>query len=214
MAVDMTAFMPSLITAAAGLGGVALGGFLTWQREASRQKDRDKKEASYLAILVVAHLDRFVDGCLRVSYDDGTIEGEPAGSGGMSHPTEKAPTFDALALTVDWKVLPADLMYGILNLPYKTEQLVNSIIWDDPPDYGDAFWTRQEGFAVLGLAVSELALTLRKHAGLPVEKLVAGKWNREDALRQQRDKVTKERADYEARMAARGPWLPPGMADC
>lgn len=54
----------SAITASAGLLGVWLGGRLTWQREATREQERNLKEASYLAILVVAHLDRLANACL------------------------------------------------------------------------------------------------------------------------------------------------------
>jgi purine-cytosine permease-like protein len=44
-------FLPSIISAASGLGGVLLGGYLTWKREAARESDRIKKESSYLSIL-------------------------------------------------------------------------------------------------------------------------------------------------------------------
>ena len=198
--------VPSLISAASGLCGVWLGGQLTSKREASREKDRERRESNYLSILVVAHLDRFVDGCVQVSFDDGTSEGRPAGKDGICAATVPLPSFDPLALSVDWKVLPADLMYGILNLPYKGEQLANRISsiseFDDPPDYDRTFWTRQLGYAELGLEVSNLARRLRQHANLPIEQPVAGEWNRENALREQVEKITKEKSDYEARVAA------------
>jgi hypothetical protein len=203
-------FIPNLITAMSGLVGVWLGGHLTSTREAVRETDRIKKESSYLAILVVAHLDRFVDGCVSVSFDDGTSEGRPAGTDGVYHEaTVKAPTFDPLALNVHWKVLPADLMYSVLNLPYRAEQLANHIggVWefDDPPDYTETFWTRQQGYALLGLEVSALAQRLRQHAGLPPDTPVAGDWNRDDALREQVSKIEKARAAYEASIAAHAP---------
>jgi len=198
-------FLPSIISALSGLGGVYLGGHLTWKREASRESDRIKKESSYLAILVVAHLDRFVNGCVQVSLDDGTSEGRPAGQDGIYYEaTITAPTFDPLGLHVDWKVLPADLMYGILNLPYRAEQLANHVagVWefDEAPEYAETFWARQYGYAVLGLEVSELVRRLRQHADLPVAASAKGDWNRDDLLREQRDKIAKERADYEARI--------------
>jgi hypothetical protein len=83
-------FFPSLISAASGFGGVWLGGRLTWKREALRENDRVKKESGYLAILVVAHLDRFVNGCVQVSFDDGTSEGRPAGKDGVYHEPQLA----------------------------------------------------------------------------------------------------------------------------
>jgi hypothetical protein len=203
---DWSTLLQSLISAASGLGGVWLGGRLTWKREESRESDRIKKESSYLAILVVAHLDRFINGCLQVSFDDGTSEGRPAGENGYHQTTVTSPRFDPLELDVEWKVLPADLMYGILNLPYRTEQLEDDIAntgeYDDPPDYAETFWTRQHGFAVLGIEVSELARKLRLHAGLPVDTPADGGKCRDDFLREQRDKFFEERAAYELRRAA------------
>lgn len=206
MAFDWS-FVPNLITAASGLGGVWLGGHLTSRRETIREADRVKKEASYLAILVVAHLDRFVNGCVQVSFDDGTSEGRPAGKDGVYHQaTATAPTFDPLALNVDWKVLPAELTYGVLNLPYRTEQLASHIanVWefDDPPEYTKTFWTRQRGYTLLGLEVSALAKKLRQHAGLPEDMPVAGDWNRDNVLRDQIAEMEKAQAAYEAQIAA------------
>lgn len=195
--------LPSVISALSGLCGVWLGGQLTSKREAVREAERIRKESSYLAILVVAHLDRFVNGCLEVSFDDGTSEGRPSGEDGRHQATTTAPSFDPLALSVDWKVLPAELMYGVLNIPYKTEKLQSHIsgVWEfaDPPDYTDAFWARQHGYATLGLEVSALAKLLRKHADLPAETPAIGDWDRDDALRAQAAKIEKARADYEAR---------------
>lgn len=200
-------FIPNLITAASGLGGVWLGGHLTSKREAVREADRVQKESIYLAILLVAHLDRFVNGCAQVAFDDGTSEGRPAGTDSVYHEvTVTSPTFDPLALNVDWKVLPADLMYSILNLPYRSEQLAKHISgvseFDDHPDYTETFWTRQHGYALLGLEVSALAHKLREHANLPIDAPVAGDWNRDDSLREQATKIEEARAAYEARIAA------------
>jgi hypothetical protein len=196
----------SAITAAAGLGGVWLGGRLTWKREEARDRERNNKEMSYLAILVVAHLDRFANACLYVALDDGTEEGLPAGTGGYCAPTVTPPTFDPLAFDVNWKALPAHLMYDILGMPYRIEQLHHHLqgTWefDDPPDYGEFFWARQYGYADLGLEVSELARLLREHAALPVAPRVPGSWNRDDQLREQRAKIAGERDAYNARLTA------------
>jgi hypothetical protein len=209
MAVDWS-FLPSLISAGSGLSGVWLGGWLTNRRDATKERDRNKKESSYLAILVLAHLDRFVNGCVQVALDDGTSEGRPAGRDEVYHEvTAQAPTFDPLALNVDWKVLPADLMYGILNLPYKAEQLVNHLAgvgeFDDPPEYTEFFWARQHGYSLLGLEVSAIARHLREYANLPNEKPIEGEWNRDDLLKEQRDKIERKRAEYQARLKARPP---------
>lgn len=203
---------PSVISAASGLSGVALGGWLTSLREGSKERTRVKKELSYLAILVVAHLDRFVNGCLHVAYDDGTREGMPASDDRQFHQaTADAPTFDPLSLDVDWKVLPADLMYETLNLPYEAEQLANHIAsvgeYDDPPEYTSYFWARQQGYASLGLEVSALIHRIRQHAALPIPKPLKGDMTRDESLKEQIDRVNKERTEYEARVAASGPLI-------
>lgn len=197
----------SVISASAGLGGVWLGGWLTSRREARQERDRLQREAHYLAALVVAHLDRFVNGCLSVAYDDGTTEGRPAGGDGQYHQTTVSPpTFEPLELEVDWKVLPPALMADILQLPFRVEQLEQNLdgIWqfDMAPDYSDFFWARQERYAELGLEVSGLAQRLRAFAGLPVLANEPGEWNRDLLLQEQRDKIRAKRQRYEERLAA------------
>jgi hypothetical protein len=198
----------SAISASAGLVGVWLGGRLTWQREAKREMERNLKEASYLAILVIAHLDRLATACLHVAYDDGTHEGRPAGSGGCHASTVCTPNFDPLEIDVNWKALPQNLMYDILGLAYRIEQLNREVAqeWmDDPPEYTEFFWARRYGYAVLGLTISELAQRLREHASLPPLSQEQDGSNRDFQLREQRDKVTAERQAYQARISANRP---------
>lgn len=90
-------------------------------------------KGTYLTILVASHLDSFANGCLRVALDDGTSEGRPAGNNGEYYQTTVSPPkFLPLAINVEWKVLPKDLMYAILQIPDKHEQIENQIagIWD------------------------------------------------------------------------------------
>ncbi|WP_157452290.1 hypothetical protein [Burkholderia pseudomallei] len=63
-----------------------------------------------MAIIVSAHLQRFVDGCVSVVDDDGTSYGQPAGECGYYEATVATPTFEPLTLAVNWKVLPPRLM--------------------------------------------------------------------------------------------------------
>ena len=196
----------SAISATAGLTGVWLGGRLNWQREEARERARDTKEASYLAILVIAHLERFAYACLHVALDDGTEEGRPAGTGGCWAPTVTPPAFDPLSFDVNWKSLPADLMYDILGMPYRIERLQQEIgqvyEFDEPPDYGEYFWARQHGYAVLGLEFSALSQRLREYAGLPAHPDEPNSWSRDTQLRVQRDKVESERNAWYERQAA------------
>jgi len=211
MAVDWS-LVPGVISpaisAAAGLGGVWLGGRLTSQREEARELERNKKETVYLAIFVAAHLDRFANQCLHVAHDDGTEEGRPAASNGCHEVTVASPTFDPLEFAVNWKALPSGLMYDILGLPHRVEQLQQYISgvgeYDDPPEYAEFFWARQHGYAVLGLEVSEIAQRLREHAGLPPISANPDGWDRDAQLRELRDKIAGERAACQLRVTTAG----------
>jgi len=193
-------FIPSIVSALSGLAGVWFGGHLTSKREAQKEQLRTKADATYLAILVGAHLDGFVDRCIAVSFDDGTEEGRPAGDDGIGHAaTERTPVFDPLSLNVEWKSLPSDLMYGILNLPYKVEQLnrfLAPISEDDYPDYSEYFWERQVNFAQLGLDVLNLNSRLRNHAGLPAPDVIPRQRSRQEILEERVFKVGLRLAPY------------------
>lgn len=198
----------AIISACAGIVGVLLGNSFLTIKEVFVSHFKRKKDCEYLAIVVVSHLDRFANGCLHVAYDDGTTEGRPAGGNGYSYPTTKPPTLEPLDIKVEWKSLPRDLMYSVLRIPDKGEHLSRQLSgvyeFDDPPDYGEYFWTRRYGYAELGLEVSEVAKKLRKHAGMSVKESAHDEWNREIAFREIMDKVTEERGAYEKRVAENG----------
>lgn len=167
------ATVSAIISATAGITGVLLGNSFVAIKEYLGTKREETKDALYLAILVVAHLDRFVTGCLNVALDDGTDEGRPAGDNGEYHQaTVRSPEFRPLDLQVAWKALPSELMYRILDIPYRQElvnaQVNDEWLFDDPPDYSEYFFVRQHEYAKLGLATAETAGLLRRHAGLPV----------------------------------------------
>ncbi|SAL59706.1 hypothetical protein [Caballeronia humi] len=154
---------------------------------------------TYLAILVVAHLDRLVDGCVAVVSDDGTSYGQPAGKDGCHEPTVEMPTFEPLSWEVNWKSLPPKLMYEIINLHYTIEvlnhKIANAAGHDSPPDYADYFWERRHGYAVLGLHVSNFAKELRRHAGLPIAVPAPDEWSRDEFLKERKDKLEAKRQE-------------------
>lgn len=195
----------AIIGAGAGIFGTLLGNSFVAIKEWLANRKREEKDSSYLAILVVSHLDRFANGCMSVALDDGTRHGLPAASGEYYQTTVPAPEFLPLDIKVEWKVLPKDLMYDILQIPDKREHIENRIagIWDfdDPPDYGEFFWARQRDYAELGLHVSAVAKRLRTHAGMLIEESPAGAWSREIAMQEVIDKIDNNRAAYEKRVA-------------
>ncbi|WP_186153238.1 hypothetical protein [Burkholderia gladioli] len=186
-------FLPSIVSAAAGLGGVWLGAELTSRRELRREADQYAKDIAYLAIIVSAHLQRFVDGCVSVVDDDGTSYGEPAGEGGYYETTVATPIFEPLTLTVNWKVLPPRLMDEIMSLPYHIESLNRRIAgvgeFDDPPDFSEYFWERRHGYAVLGLRVSSVADRLRQHARLDIASTTETAWSKPAYLKEKKSEL-------------------------
>ena len=163
--------MDGWVSAASGLVGVTLGAGLTHWREFLTRRTKERKDAAYLAVLVAGLLERFSAGCLRVVHDEGLSEGH-GNEHGYRIAQVSTPTFDPEALKVEWKSLPSDWMYAILDLPYRVE-VANNVIDQSseyaamPPDFEEFFEQRQYQYATLGVDAVRLAARLRKHAGLP-----------------------------------------------
>lgn len=194
----------------ASIGGAVVGGILsiaaTYISQLCQQKAKEKKrkenlekEGHYLAILVRAYLNQFVNACTDIAFDDGTIDGQPAHDG-IHTPTTNPPKFDPLSLKVNWKILPADLMADILDLPYKTKQLEEKLRYtaecDGPPDYSLFFTERRYSYAALGLEVSSIIRRLQEFANLPeispIPILDENYQDRDMALKEQLDKMSRQ----------------------
>ena len=200
------AHIAAIISAVSGISGVILGNSFVAIKESLKDRKKDKRDLNYLAILVVSHLDRFVSGCWSIAMDDGTSEGRPAGRDGSRQTTVTPPEFLPLEINVEWKVLPKDLMYEILEIPDRRERLESHLSgiaeFEGPPDYTDFFWTRMHDYAELGLHVSAVAKRLRKHAGLPIEEPAGDEWNRETDFQKVIEKIDVWRAEQEKRNLA------------
>lgn len=177
----------AIISAVAGISGVLLGNSFVLVKEWWAKRRNVHQATTYLGIIVVSHLDRFVTECYEVCIDDGTWHGQPAGEDGHSKATTTAPIFRPLEIDVDWRLLPKELMYLILRIPDQQDQLHGKLraIQDfdyDPPDHPEYFWTRRRGYAVLGLHVSDIVKKLRSHAGLPDGGALPGEWDRDQSM--------------------------------
>lgn len=155
-----------------GLIGVALGAALTVVKEWWFQSRRTRKEAEYLAIQVACGLERYAAVCSDVVADDGLCEGRP-NEHGCHEIQVKAPEFDPESYKVEWKSLPAVLMYEVLDLPFKAELAAREVsaafeYTASPPEFWEGFEERQLQYARLGLTALVLAEKLRTHVGLPV----------------------------------------------
>ena len=178
----------AIISATAGITGVLFGNLFVLVKEWWVKRGANTQNTAYLGIVVVSHLERFASHCSEVCIDDGTLRGQPAGQNGNCEATTVLPVFSPLELDVDWKLLPRDLMYAILRIPDQQDQIRGKLagIQDfnyDPPDHPEYFWVRRRGHAVLGLRASALAQKLRLYAGLPIDELPPGEWNRDESMR-------------------------------
>jgi len=119
-------------------------------------------------------LERYIAACAEVVADDGQYNSE-----GRSCIQVSVPSFEPESLKVEWKALPANLMYEILNFPNYIEtancRIDSAFENASPPDYEEGFEERQYQYAQLGIRASKLASKLREYAKLPKREI--GDWN-------------------------------------
>ncbi|CAE6695873.1 MULTISPECIES: hypothetical protein [Paraburkholderia] len=157
-----------------GLVGVIIGAILTATltvvRELWFQRRKDAKDREYLAVQVSGQLERYVAECMEVARDYGLYQGQRNALNECEAQAEE-PKFEPELLKVEWKSLPVDLMYEILDFPIRAEEAKrhsdSAYEHAFPPDYEDWFVERQYQYAKLGLAASSLAARLRDNVGLP-----------------------------------------------
>lgn len=167
---DSAAWITPAISAAASLLGVVVGAGLTHWREYRSRLALQRKDAAYLAVTVLGELDRFVAMCADVVRDDGLCRGQTDRDGCRQIQAE-LPSFAARDFDVEWRSLPKDLMFDLLDFPNQIRHANGAISFaaDEalPPDFEELFEERQYQYAILGLAATTLAGRLREHAKLP-----------------------------------------------
>lgn len=182
--------------------GIVLGVLLNAVKEWWFQKRMNKKELEYLAIRISCILDTFVKGCVDVVADDGLCYGQPDQDGYRSIQA-KTPNFDPLSVEVEWKTLPAEIMYEVLSFPNQIEAENHKISGAFeyaafPPDYEEGFEERQLQYATLGLKAHSLASKLRSIGNLHLQSTPApDEWNPVLFMKKkinEIEKVQKERA--------------------
>lgn len=180
-----------------GLIGVVLGALLTVAKDWWFQSRENRKDAEYLAIQVSCALEQYVGRCAEVVGDDGLSYGQPD-ENGYCRIQVAAPIFKPELLKVEWKSLPANLMYEVLDFPYKAEVANQSVdgafeYAATPPDFDEGFEERQFQFATLGIAASKLAAKLREHVGLPAK--CVGDWNPVRYMEEQKTAIEQRRME-------------------
>ncbi|MGY6564207.1 MAG: hypothetical protein ACXIU5_05660 [Halomonadaceae bacterium] len=178
-----------------GLIGVICGSLLAALKEWWLQRLNNKRDSAYLAARTSILLDKYVLACAEVVADDGLCYGQPDKDGYHS-PQVEPPSLELQQLEVEWRSLPVQLMYEILDLPYKTEVAERSIQGvkehvASPPDFEEFFEERQLQYAQLGLLAAELSTRLRKHARLPAR--LAGAWDPISYMQDAEEQITKLR---------------------
>jgi len=150
-----------------------------WTVSASER--RIQSELEHLVVVVGAQLESFATSCLTVAQDDGTDEwGIGRGTQGRHEPSTEPPEFDPLRLSVNWQVLPQELLQEVFMLAERRTQigqLVSDAAYlahDAPPEHTEYFWERRLRYAQLGLFVSQLASDMRAKVALP--PLRAAEW--------------------------------------
>jgi len=187
-----------LLPAIFGLLGVIVGAVITSWREIWFFRLKNQKEKEYLVIQLLSKLERFVRGCADVVADDGLFEGRGDDDGARRTQVD-VPKIDFEDLKVDWKVLPIDFMYEILDLPYKTE-LANNLIRSagenaDYPDFETYFEIRQYEYATLGLDTNKLINKLRAEIKLEPRPEPKNGWNVVSYIASEKSKLEKARND-------------------
>jgi hypothetical protein len=195
-----------------GLLGVALGAVLTLFREWWFQSRKDRKDAEYLAVVVSCALDTYAARCADVVADDGLSYGQPD-EDGYHRVQVDAPVFTPDTLNVEWKSLPAKLMYRILDLPNQATEASHKVdgafeYAATPPDFGEGFEERHMQYASLGLQAAELAKELRKRTGLP--QRAYDQWNPIEFMSERKAEIFARRAERERRHVA--PNLPAALS--
>lgn len=128
------------------------------------------RNAKYLAIRVICILDDYVEHCLLVVNDDGTIQGMPAREE-YHEPQQPEPNAPIFPSDIDWKCIDHQIAYRILNLPNEAS-IAKRMIQEagnkaTSPDYEELFEERQFQYARLGLDAIGITDELRKAYALP-----------------------------------------------
>jgi hypothetical protein len=152
-----TVGLTALVTTVGTILVNIVGHRLTTRKDSQEERDR---HATYLAVRVAALLDPFVMGCVGVSTDRGSYDGN-----GELVPQELEPVL-ALPEDVDWRSISPILMDRILTLPNEiatARETISSMSYiAGPPDYDEWFEERKYQWAKIGLMALDIATDLRK----------------------------------------------------
>lgn len=204
--VPQTSILTTIFTGlAVALGGGVVLFSLNWLREFLMAKWNKHEDAEVLAFSLATELDRLVSECSDVVNDP-----QHQSDTGIWEPTVSPPVI-VFSENLKWSAFPKSLHYRIRALPNKIDAANRMCghladYGDGPPDYYEFFEERDFRFAWIGLESSALRWELSKTYG--VELLDRGEWDPDDTFKLTIERVTKKRADRDARWGVRDPFLP------
>jgi hypothetical protein len=179
------------------LFGIALGSILSAvfgiAREIYAEYRAKKKDAEYLAIRVVCIFESFIEGCSSVVNDDGLCHGLPD-SDGYSVPQVPLPHLEFDIKDANWKSLPSNLMFDVLNFPSMISDANNFIdsVFEHvaiPPDLSEGFEERQFQYSKLGLKAVDLSIRIRDTYNLPCRETKTSGYDAVDFMRSELQKI-------------------------
>lgn len=184
---------PALIAFVGVCVGAFLSAALAMIKDYVVERRRAGKDAAYLAAIVGGELDKFVNACSDVVHDEGEDD-----DNGYTHVQVNTPNFTPSMFQVEWRSIPQDIMFQILDLPYQIRAANGRIgdvnhYEDTPPDYSLTFEERQLQFSVLGLHAMEIVKNLRSHTGL-TPRASAERWDPSSKFRSTIAKAHETRA--------------------
>ncbi|WP_372356764.1 hypothetical protein ACCP99_03535 [Xanthomonas sp. NCPPB 3443] len=184
-----------VIAAVAALLGSLVGASIPttlswWIHYQQRESD-----IGYLAVTVGAILDRYINGCIDVMYDDGMPDAD-----GETVPRVSSPTLELAALNVNWRSIPVTLLDRIFAIPNAQLLAQDRLAWEaEFSDY--PILTRQIEYGKLAEKTLNVVNALRTHALLPTSP--EGRLDYSGMIEQHLPKLVKRQQDIEQRQ-----WTP------
>ncbi|MCZ4061143.1 hypothetical protein O3W44_21665 [Pantoea sp. LMR881] len=112
-----------LITAGAAIAAVMLTHRFTLKREKAAAEGKQIRERYFIGTELVFMLERFSQRCAPAAYESGYYDHES----GYIQVTHDLPDIDYSSITGDWRSLPQDLMYRLIQIPVLQEEARKSV---------------------------------------------------------------------------------------
>lgn len=167
---------------------------LTQRREKRAQREKKLSEQAaaeekrqtdlrFISVEIIFMLEEFAQRCADVSQDYGEPDRD-----GYHIAVFPSPDISFTGVKGDWKSLPPQLMYAVLELPVLRQDAVLRIgnettHMSHPPEDRPSKEVRQKHFALLGYRACVLACRLRLLSGFPASELASGEWSAMPVMR-------------------------------